>query len=619
MEFRGKVGEVDQLRCQQFSLRPPEGPPQSQQVVIHYDSVDLAVLGVEVRLDDASVTLPEAINTRSADRAAAAQPRLQLETLSGQRFEVLVREVGTGSRQATREGFESLTPASQRDLLQAYLDKLEVQWSTPPERLSHLSATSLEWFGPQALPHLDEMLSDDRPVTGAAVLKYLCTAGVATNDPPQGNAFRSERYRHAMRSCIDRHRAGMATSIATMDRLLAQDLRDLEASDVRALNAFLDFRTHILYVFALGPDATESGPALTATVAGKDGLAPDLEVLIAAVLAPPDRLSPAAPQIAPRAPDVQLAREPSAQRPEHLAAFPNRTAEQLLAELDNANRRPRDEIKRDMVRLGDAATPALIAVLRDGTSPNMEFVVDVLCTRGPDAAGAIPDLRRIVEAPSGREPRSPWPTLYAVSALACVGRQSPEATRYLISLLKSPNAHLRAITASRLYQFQTTDVVLALGEALSDPDQAVRETALGSLMHMGPKASPAIPMLGARARPEGNVPRPGRRQCIACHRHARGSGGVARSRDRSLTRAPTGVEQRILAPPPSHDDRGIAPAAAGANSAGARACHHGNAPARSAGVPPVSCSRRRSTESLPSAETCNALAARPAGMSPPEG
>ena len=550
VEFRGKVGEVDQLRCEQFSLRPPEGPPQSQQVLVHYDSVDGAVLGVEARLDDASVMLPEAINTRSADRAAAAQPRLQLETLSGQRFEVLVREVGTGGRQATRDGFVSLTPASQRDLLQAYLDKLELQWSTPPERLSHLNATSLEWYGPQALPHLDEMLSDERPVVGAAVLKWLCTEEAAANDVQQGNRFRSAPYRYAMRSCVDRHRDGKANVIATMDRLLAQDMRDLAASDAGALNAFIDFREYILYVFALGQDAKEAGPALTATVAGKEGLAPDLEVLMAAVLAPPDRLSPAAPQIAPPAPDVQRAREPSAQRPEHFATFPSKSAQQLLAELDAANPRPKSEIKRDMVRLGDAAMPALIAVLRDGTSPNMEFVVDVLCTRGPDAAGAIPDLRRIIEAPAGREPRSPWPTLYVVSALACVGRQSPEATRYLISLLKSPNAHLQGYRCESPVPDPDDRSGPGVGRGVERFQSGRPRDRHGIADADGTEGEPGHSDVGARARPEGNVARPGRRQYTARHRHARGNGGAARSRDRSLTGTRIGVEQRILAPPP---------------------------------------------------------------------
>jgi hypothetical protein len=76
----------------------------------------------------------------------------------------------------------------------------------------------------------------------------------------------------------------MPASIATVDRLLAQDLRDLEASDARALNAFLDFRIQVLHVFALGPDAKEARAALAATVAGKSGFEPELQALISDAL-----------------------------------------------------------------------------------------------------------------------------------------------------------------------------------------------------------------------------------------------------------------------------------------------------------------------------------------------
>lgn len=304
IEFRGTVGATEKLQCQQFSLRPPGARPQSQQVIVHYDSADLAVLRIEVRLDDESVILPGVFNTRSADRAGAGQPRLQLETRSGQRLEVLMSDVGAGSRQATREGFESLTPASQRDLLAAYLDKQEKQWSSASTRLSHLNAASLEWYGPQALPLLAAMMSDERPLVGAALLKYLCAHVAATRDGATGSSFGSAHYRQALRACFDSYRAGMPASIATVDRLLAQDLRDLEASDARALNAFLDFRIQVLHVFALGPDAKEARAALAATIAGKPGFEPELQALISdalvrstqAQISPEPATSPRSPQ-----------------------------------------------------------------------------------------------------------------------------------------------------------------------------------------------------------------------------------------------------------------------------------------------------------------------------------
>jgi hypothetical protein len=310
--FRGKTGEVTELRCRQHSLRAPGRPQQSQHVVVRYDTVDLAVLGVEVRLDDATATLTQAINSRkdrdgrAGGSGAAAPPPLMLETRSGEKFEVPIGAVGTGSRQATRDGFESLTPASQRELLKAYLDKLAVQWGAAPGRLSWLTASALEWYGPEALPHLAELLSDERPVLGAALLKYLCFESTARSEARLDYALRSERLWETMRTCIDRRRADLPRSLAMMDQLLARDLRSLEASDARTLNAFFDFRRDVFYVAALGVDAKEAGRTLEAVVAGKDGLSPDLRELVAGALAGTKRRDVAVPDAPSRTPELQL-------------------------------------------------------------------------------------------------------------------------------------------------------------------------------------------------------------------------------------------------------------------------------------------------------------------------
>jgi hypothetical protein len=314
--FRGRIGAVTELVCRQYSLRTPGRASQSQHVVVRYDTVDLAVLGVEVRLDDATATLSPAFHTRMGGSArpggsgVAALPPLLLETRSGEKFEVPISAVGTGSRQATRDGFESLTPASQRELLQAYLDKLALQWGAAPERLSYLNPAALEWYGPEALPHLTELLSDERPVLGAALLKYLCFEAPARSEARLDNARPSERSWDTMRACIDRRRADMPRSLAMMDQLLARDLRNLEASDAPALNAFYNFRRDVSYVAALGQDAKEAGRALEAVVAGKDGLSPYLQELVGAALAGPERRAVAVPHTPTRAPALQLAPEP---------------------------------------------------------------------------------------------------------------------------------------------------------------------------------------------------------------------------------------------------------------------------------------------------------------------
>jgi len=309
--FRGKIGEVTDLRCRQYSLRTPGRAPQSQHVVVRYDSVDLAVLGVEVRLDDATAKLPQASHTRRDGSARAggssdaALPPLLLETRSGEKFEVPIRAVGTGSRQATRDGFETLTPASQRELLQAYLDKLALQWGAAPERLSSLTPAALEWYGAEALPHLEELLSDERPVLGAALLKYLCLEVTARSEARLDHALRSERLWDTMRACLDRRRADLPASLAMMDQALAGDLRTLEANDARMLNAFLDFRREVFYVAALGPDAKAARRALEAVVDGKDGLSPDLRELVAAALAGPEQRGVAVADTPPQTPELR--------------------------------------------------------------------------------------------------------------------------------------------------------------------------------------------------------------------------------------------------------------------------------------------------------------------------
>ncbi len=92
-----------------------------------------------------------------------------------------------------------------------------------------------------------------------------------------------------MGACVDARRAAMPRSIATLDRLLAQELRTLAGIDAGALNAFLDFRRDAAYVYALGPDDGVSAAALADVVAGKEDIDPDLAAIVAAAIARRDR------------------------------------------------------------------------------------------------------------------------------------------------------------------------------------------------------------------------------------------------------------------------------------------------------------------------------------------
>jgi hypothetical protein len=299
--FRGNTGEILELRCQQWSLRTPQGAPQSQQVVIRYDSVDLAVLGVTARLDDVAAALSPTFHTprdasaaRGAERDRAPGPpaSLALETINGERFEMPLSAVGTGSRQATREGFVTLTPESQRVLVQAYIERQARQWNGKVERLSHANLLAMEWYGPDAIPHIEALMSDERPEVGAALVKYVCfevpLRAEASSD--------AQRLSQAMSACVDSKRGSMPRSIEAMDRMLAQDMRVLASSDARALNAFFDFKRDVIYVYALGRDAKASGVALEETVAGKkNALEPGLAGLVASALTGRDRPAIAVP------------------------------------------------------------------------------------------------------------------------------------------------------------------------------------------------------------------------------------------------------------------------------------------------------------------------------------
>ena len=278
--FEGKVGTAEVLVCQQHSLRPLDGSAQSQQVLIHYDSIDLGVRSIEVRLDDALLKLPSDLIEPKAASVQPVQSLVKLEKMSGEHISMSIQEIGTGSGSAQREGFESLTPASQREFLGAYLGKVEKQWNatTGPARFSELTL-ALHWYGTQALPHLTSLMSDEHPRPTAAVLKYLCThQGVI--DPQQALTYLSPAHQELIKGCFDQHRVALPKSYAMLDHLLARDFSDLITSDTRALNAFGNFSEYVAAAVALGPSAREARTALRQTVANKDGFEPKLQALL---------------------------------------------------------------------------------------------------------------------------------------------------------------------------------------------------------------------------------------------------------------------------------------------------------------------------------------------------
>lgn len=168
-----------------------------------------------------------------------------------------------------------------------------------------------------------------------------------------------------------------------------------------------------------------------------------------------------------------------------------KSAQALIAELDRADFKRREEIKAALIRMGNASTPAMLEALHQRTFTHTKLLTDVLCERGSESSSAIPELIRLLNDPSVLQPVNS----HFLSSLACVGKSSPEVQSFLISLLKGGSDAMRPWAVMLLENFESKEAVLALADALDDSRRTVRETAVRVLLSMGPKAAPAVPAL----------------------------------------------------------------------------------------------------------------------------
>ena len=174
-------------------------------------------------------------------------------------------------------------------------------------------------------------------------------------------------------------------------------------------------------------------------------------------------------------------------------------AQQLIAEMDNAQPKRREEIKSSLILMGDAGLPAIMGMFRAKAPKHVDFLTGVLCERGTSAVRATPELIRLFQDPA----ISPSLKHHFIQSIACVGKTSPEAQTLLISLVKSGDDAMRPWAVMSLERFQSQESVTALAGALSDPRRSVREAAAEVLSKMGPKAAPAIPALAKAMAPKG--------------------------------------------------------------------------------------------------------------------
>ena len=171
--------------------------------------------------------------------------------------------------------------------------------------------------------------------------------------------------------------------------------------------------------------------------------------------------------------------------------LPAKSAQQLIAELDNADQKKREEIKVALILMGDSALPAIADAFRATPLKHTDFLAGVLCERGPAAASLSPQLIRMFRNPA----ITPSVKHHFLSSLACIGNRSAEVEAFMIAQLKEGDDSMRPWAVRFLGRFDSHNVVLALAGALGDSRRTIREAAAEVLGEMGPKAAPAIPAL----------------------------------------------------------------------------------------------------------------------------
>lgn len=171
--------------------------------------------------------------------------------------------------------------------------------------------------------------------------------------------------------------------------------------------------------------------------------------------------------------------------------LPAKSAQQLIAELDTADHKKREEIKVALILMGDSALPAIADAFRATPLKHTDFLAGVLCERGPAAASLSPQLMRMFRNPA----ITPSVKHHFLSSLACIGNRSPEVEAFMLSQLKEGDDSMRPWAVRFLGRFDSHNVILALAGALNDPKRTIREAAAEVLGEMGPKAAPAIPAL----------------------------------------------------------------------------------------------------------------------------
>jgi HEAT repeat protein len=143
--------------------------------------------------------------------------------------------------------------------------------------------------------------------------------------------------------------------------------------------------------------------------------------------------------------------------------------------LTGPDRDLRDMAIHALVKIGPAAVPALLEMLKHGSSDLRPRVADVL--------GYIADARAL--EPLRTALTDPDPSLRSAAVEALPAFKDPTTVQPLLTLLRDPDPRVRFSAVGAVWQFDDRRAVEPLLDLLSDPDRPTQTRAIQALGNLG--------------------------------------------------------------------------------------------------------------------------------------
>ena len=157
----------------------------------------------------------------------------------------------------------------------------------------------------------------------------------------------------------------------------------------------------------------------------------------------------------------------------------------IISSKDDLSAETRDKSIDVLVKIGSAAVPAMLEILKDGRSNSRRLAADALLKFSTEAHGGIPIFIATLKDPEDAL------RLKASEILSIIGADAVPA---LIPCLKDPSSQVRGAAAATLNKIgaPAKDAAKALVEALKDENAKVSQNAAEALGKIG---LPALPLL----------------------------------------------------------------------------------------------------------------------------